>query len=47
LQEIIGTTAMLQEVEGIRGHQMRASEDEQGENFWGHEGGGCKSKAVH
>jgi hypothetical protein len=33
LQKIDGTVSMLQEVEGIRDHRTRASEDEQEEDF--------------
>jgi hypothetical protein len=46
LQEIVGTSAMWQEVKGIRGHRTRALEDEQGERFWGREGKRCESKAM-
>jgi hypothetical protein len=44
LQKIVGTAAMLQEVEGMRGHLMRTSEDRRGESIRGREGRGCESK---
>jgi hypothetical protein len=37
---------VLQEVEGIGGHQMRVSEGGQGESFQGCEGWGCELKTT-